>query len=68
MNDKAVKTPPTTRVYPITVGDTTRYIEATSPAAALTFAFKPHIGAPLTAKEAVDIMREHGVNAIEVAQ
>lgn len=67
MSDKAAKKAPTLRVYPVTTDGKTRYIEAASPAAAVTFAFSPQIGAPLTAKEAVAVMREHGVDAIEVA-
>jgi hypothetical protein len=69
MNEK-VKKAPVTRVYPITVEDgpqvyKTRYIEASSPAQAVTHTFAPQIGEPLTVQEVMDVIRTKGADAIE---
>lgn len=61
------KKAPVLRTYPVKVGDLTRYIEAASPAAAVTFAFRPVIGDPLTVQEVLAVVREKGSDAIEVA-
>jgi hypothetical protein len=70
MNDKAPKKPATLRVYPVSIvaadgTKTTRYIEAPSPAHALTFAFKPELGEPLTVQEVMQLIRAGGASAIE---
>jgi hypothetical protein len=58
------KKAPVLRIYPVNDGKQ-RWIEASSPAAAILFAFKPKIGEPLTPADLMTVIREHGPNAIE---